>query len=59
MMMAAAIKAAGPGADRAKLRDALAALKNQPSVMGSGNFSFAANRTADYPSVMVQYKDGK
>lgn len=59
LLMAEAIRRAGPGADRAKIRDALAAIRGVPSVMGAGTFSFSDGRTADYPSEMVQYKDGK
>jgi branched-chain amino acid transport system substrate-binding protein len=56
MILAAAIKNAGPGTDRAKLRDALAALRDVPVVSGSGKFSFDENRVAFYPSVVVQFR---
>jgi branched-chain amino acid transport system substrate-binding protein len=46
MILAAAIKNAGQGADSAKLRDALAALRDVPVVSGSGKFSFDDNRVA-------------
>lgn len=59
MVLARAIAAAGPDPDRAKVRDALAAIRNIPSVLGTGTFSFDENRNANYPSVVVQVKDGK
>jgi branched-chain amino acid transport system substrate-binding protein len=59
MILAAAIKNAGQGADSAKLRDALAALRDVPVVSGSGKFSFDDNRVAFYPSVVVQFRGNK
>jgi branched-chain amino acid transport system substrate-binding protein len=59
MILAAAIKNAEPGVDRAKLRDALAALRDVPVVSGSGKFSFDENRVAFYPSVVVQFRGDK
>lgn len=59
MIIAAAIKNAGEGADRAKVRDALAALRDVPVVSGSGKFSFDENRVAFYPSVVVQFRGDK
>ena len=58
MLLARAIKDAGPGADRAKVRDALAALNNIPTVLGAGIFSFH-DRKGYYPSVVVQVVNGK
>jgi branched-chain amino acid transport system substrate-binding protein len=58
-ILAAAIKNAGPGADRAKLRDAMAALQDVPVVTGSGKFAFDQNRVASYPSVVVQFQKDK
>jgi len=58
MLLARAIKDAGPGANRAKVRDALAALRNVPTVLGAGRFSFR-NRTGYYPSVVVQVVKGR
>jgi branched-chain amino acid transport system substrate-binding protein len=59
MLFARAIAAAGPHPDRAKVRDALAAIRNAPSVLGAGTFSFTADRVASYPSVVVQVENGK
>lgn len=59
MLIAKAINDAGPGADRAKVRDALANLKHIPTPLGDGFFSFDANRLADYPDLTVQIVDGK
>lgn len=58
MLLARAIKDAGPGADRVKIRDALAALDNVPTVLGAGTFSFH-DRKGYYPSVVVQVQNGK
>lgn len=58
MLLARAIKDAGPGADRAKVRDALAALHGIPTVLGAGTFSFN-DRKGYYPSVVVQVRNGK
>jgi branched-chain amino acid transport system substrate-binding protein len=58
MLLARAIKDAGPGADRAKVRDALAALHDIPTVLGAGTFSFQ-DRKGYYPSVVVQVQNGK
>jgi branched-chain amino acid transport system substrate-binding protein len=58
MLLAQAIRNAGAGADRAKVRDALAALTNVPTVLGAGRFSFHA-RKGYYPSVVVQVVKGK
>jgi len=58
MLLARAISNAGPGADRAKVRDALAALENVPTVLGAGRFSFR-DRKGYYPSVVVQVVKGK
>jgi branched-chain amino acid transport system substrate-binding protein len=58
MLLGRAIKAAGPDADRTKVRDALAALHDVPTVLGAGTFSFR-DRKGYYPSVVVQVQNGK
>jgi len=59
MLIAHAIRNAGPGADRQKIRDALAALKNTPSVLGQGKYSFDVQRFGEYQDGLVQIADGK
>ncbi len=59
MLIARAIKDAGPGADRSKVRDALANLKDIQTPLGDGIFSFDQNRTPTYPDVVIHVVDGK
>jgi branched-chain amino acid transport system substrate-binding protein len=59
MILAEAIKLAGPGADRDKIREALGHVHDIPSVMGTGRFSFDSNRLPEYENVMLQVVDGK
>lgn len=56
-ILAEAIKQAGTTTDHAKLRDALAAIKNLPTPLGS--FSFTPTRDADHQPVVQIVKDGK
>jgi branched-chain amino acid transport system substrate-binding protein len=58
MLLARAIKDAGPGADRAKVREALAALNKVPTVLGAGSYSFG-ERKGYYPAVVVRVVNGK
>jgi branched-chain amino acid transport system substrate-binding protein len=59
LLVARAIKDAGPGADRAKVRDALANLKDVVSPLGDGKFSFDENRMPTYPVLVIRVVDGK
>jgi branched-chain amino acid transport system substrate-binding protein len=59
LLIAHAVNDAGPGADRDKVRGALAALKNVPTALGDGNFSFDENRMPTYPDVVMQVVNGK
>ena len=58
-LVATAIKNAGPGADRDKIRRELTSLKDVPTVLGSGKYSLDANRDASYGATLVTVKDGK
>jgi branched-chain amino acid transport system substrate-binding protein len=55
-ILAEALKRAG-GTDRAKLRDALAGIKDLDTVLGK--FSFTAQRDADHPAVIQVVKGDK
>jgi branched-chain amino acid transport system substrate-binding protein len=59
MLFGHAVKAAGPNADRDSVRDALGKLRDIPSVLGNGVFSFDKDRYATYEDVMVRIKNGK
>jgi branched-chain amino acid transport system substrate-binding protein len=56
-IMAEAIKRAGTTSDRARLRDALAGIKDFDTVLGK--FSFTAERDADHPAVIQIVKGDK
>ena len=58
-LVATAIKNAGPGADRDKIRRELTSLKDVPTVLGSGKYSLDTNRDASYGATLVTVKDGK
>jgi len=49
----------GSPEDRQKLRDALAATRNVPSILGSGTFSFDVERAPIYGYSILQVKDGQ
>lgn len=59
MLVAAAIRTAGPGADRDHVRAALGDLHDVPSIMGTGLYSFGKDRLPRYTNVMVQIVSGK
>lgn len=59
MLLATAIRNAGPGLDRDKVRAALASLRDVPSVMGTGRFSFGSDQLPRYTDVVVQLAGGK
>ena len=56
---ATAIQAAGAKPTRASIREALAGLKNMPTILGTGQFSFDGNRGAKYNGVILTVKGGK
>lgn len=59
-----AVKVAGKaivdanGGDREKIRSALANIKDVPTVLGTGKFTFDADRAPLYGSVILQIKNG-
>jgi branched-chain amino acid transport system substrate-binding protein len=57
MVAAQAIKDAGPNADKAKIRDALAKIKDMPTVFGRGKFSMQ-DRSGAYDVVLIQLDNG-
>jgi branched-chain amino acid transport system substrate-binding protein len=59
MVAAQAIKDAGPGADKAKIRDALGRIKDMSTVFGLGKFSIDADRSGAYEVVLVRLAGGK
>jgi branched-chain amino acid transport system substrate-binding protein len=59
LLIAHAINDTGPNPDRGKVRDALAKLRNVPTALGEGNFSFDENRMPTYPDVVMQVVNGK
>lgn len=59
MMLATAIKAAGAGADRDRIRVELGRLHDVPSVIGTGRYSFGKDRLPEYSNVMLQLVGGK
>lgn len=59
MLVASAIKMAGPDVDRDKIRIALGTLRDLPSVVGTGRFSIGKERLPEFPQVMLQIVDGK
>ena len=46
-------------ADRDRIRRELAALKNVPTVLGNGKYSYDANRNAAYGATLITVQDGK
>lgn len=53
------IKAAGPGADREKVKAAFSSLKDVPTVLGSGFFSLDENRAPHYGAAIMKVNHGK
>ncbi|MGZ5811832.1 MAG: ABC transporter substrate-binding protein [Xanthobacteraceae bacterium] len=58
MVVAQAVKDAGPGADKAKIKEALSRVKDLPTVFGRGKFSIDANRSGAYEIVLVKLANG-
>jgi branched-chain amino acid transport system substrate-binding protein len=58
-VVAEAIKRAGPNADRTKIRDAIGAIKDLPSVFGRGRFSFDTARSGAYEVVLIRLENGE
>lgn len=58
-LVAEAIKLAGPDADRAKIRDALATIHDFPVPLGAGKLTFDTDRNPVYGVVLVSLTGGK
>lgn len=58
IVVAQAVKDAGPGADKAKIKEALGRIKDLPTVFGRGKFSIDANRSGAYEIVLVKLVNG-
>lgn len=58
LLLAHAVHDAGPGADRAKVRDALAKLRNIDTPLGSGKFSYDKDRMPDFDLIVLQIVKG-
>jgi branched-chain amino acid transport system substrate-binding protein len=58
MLVAEAIKRAGPGGSREAVRDALASLKDFPGIFGAGTYSFASDRTGSYDILILKVENG-
>ncbi|HVV92586.1 MAG TPA: ABC transporter substrate-binding protein [Hyphomicrobiales bacterium] len=59
MLIARAVHDAGPNADRQSVRDALDKIRNMPSVLGQGTFSFDKRRFGVFKNVLVRVEGGK
>jgi branched-chain amino acid transport system substrate-binding protein len=59
LLLAHAIHDAGPGADRAKVRDALAKLHDVDTPLGAGKFSYDKDRMPVFGLIMLQVAKGK
>lgn len=59
MLAALAIKQSMPNPTREKVRDAIAAMKDVPTVLGAGPWSLDENRVPAYDQSIVMVKDGK
>ncbi len=55
----AALKAAGPNPDRQKVRDALAASKNIPIVVGDGQWNLNSERQPKFGAIVLEIKNGQ
>lgn len=53
-----AIKDAGPNPDRDKVKDALTALKDQPTIIGNHTWTMDEGRNPHYGAAILQVKDG-
>jgi branched-chain amino acid transport system substrate-binding protein len=58
-LAAKAISDAGPNPSRQKVRDALAAIRNFPTIIGTGSFSFDEKRNAHYGAAVLMVKNGQ
>jgi branched-chain amino acid transport system substrate-binding protein len=58
LLLAHAIHDAGPGADRAKVRDAIAKLTNVETPLGAGKYSYDQDRMPVFDLIMLQVVKG-
>jgi len=58
LLLAHAIHDAGPGADRAKVRDAIAKLQNIDTPLGAGKYSYDQERMPVFDLIMLQIVKG-
>jgi len=58
LLLAHAIRDAGPGADRAKVRDAIAKLTNVETPLGAGKYSYDQDRMPVFDLIMLQVVKG-
>lgn len=58
LLLAHAIHDAGPGADRAKVRDAMAKLTNVETPLGAGKYSYDQDRMPVFDLIMLQVVKG-
>lgn len=58
VIAAQAIKNAGPNPTREGVRNALAAMKDVPTVLGNGVWNLDANRNPNYGAAVLMVKDG-
>lgn len=54
----AVLKAAGPGADRERVRAAFATIKDTPTVLGRGTYSFGPDRAPHYGAAILTVRNG-
>lgn len=52
------LRAAGPGADRERVPAAFAALKDSPTVLGTGRYSFGPDRAPHYGAAIITVRGG-
>ena len=54
----AVLRAAGPGADRERVRAAFGTIKDTPTVLGRGTYSFGPDRAPHYGAALITVRNG-
>ena len=54
----AVLRAAGPGADRERVRAAFSSIKDTPTVLGRGTYSFGPDRAPRYGAAIITVRNG-